>query len=175
MPYDACSMTVEKTSLARPALIAVCFVWTGMVLGLSFLETPLKFTAPSVTLPIGLEIGRRVFGALNLIEIILTIVSIALVLLARARLHRGIAAALVGVWVIVAAESLWLLPALDERAVRIIAGEALPSTYHHVLYIVLESTEVLLLVGAGIGLLAERRLKAPVARSERDRPPRSTS
>jgi hypothetical protein len=42
------------------------FVWLGMVLAISFLEAPLKFRAPDVTLRIGLGIGRIVFRALNL-------------------------------------------------------------------------------------------------------------
>ena len=49
-----------------PAIaVAVTFVWLGMVLAISFLEAPLKFRAPHVTLPIGLGIGRLVFRALN--------------------------------------------------------------------------------------------------------------
>jgi hypothetical protein len=39
--------------------VAVTFVWLGMVLAISFLEAPLKFRAPGVTLPIGLAIGRE--------------------------------------------------------------------------------------------------------------------
>jgi len=41
--------------------IAATFVWLGMVLAISFLEAPLKFRAPGVTLQIGLGIGRVVF------------------------------------------------------------------------------------------------------------------
>ena len=37
---------------------AVAGVWLGMVLAISFLEAPLKFRAPGVTLPPGLGIGR---------------------------------------------------------------------------------------------------------------------
>src|SRR5664279_3321230 len=44
---------------------AVAFVWLGMVLAISFLEAPLKFRAPGITLPLGLGIGRLVFRALN--------------------------------------------------------------------------------------------------------------
>src|SRR3954453_22433267 len=50
---------------------AVTFVWLGMVLAISFLEAPLKFRAPGVTVPIGLGIGRLVFRALNIVEFIL--------------------------------------------------------------------------------------------------------
>jgi len=45
--------------------VAVTFVWLGMVLAISFVEAPLKFQVPEVTLRIGLAIGRRVFRALN--------------------------------------------------------------------------------------------------------------
>lgn len=52
-----------------PAIAAaVSFVWLGMVLAISFLEAPLKFRAPNVTLQIGLGIGRLVFRALNTVE-----------------------------------------------------------------------------------------------------------
>ena len=50
---------------------AVAFVWLGMVLAISFLETPLKFRAPGITLPLGLGIGRLVFRALNTVEVVL--------------------------------------------------------------------------------------------------------
>jgi len=50
---------------------AVAFVWLGMVLAISFLETPLKFRAPGITVPLGLGIGRLVFRALNTVEVVL--------------------------------------------------------------------------------------------------------
>jgi len=46
----------------------VAFVWLGKVLATSFLEAPLKFRAPDVSLRIGLGIGRLVFRALNIVE-----------------------------------------------------------------------------------------------------------
>ena len=54
--------------------VAVTFVWLGMVLAISFLEAPLKFRAPNVTLQIGLGIGRLVFRALNTVEVVFAIV-----------------------------------------------------------------------------------------------------
>lgn len=53
------------------AAAALAPTWLGMVLGISFLETPLKFRAPGVTLQIGLGIGRLVFRALNAVELLL--------------------------------------------------------------------------------------------------------
>jgi hypothetical protein len=48
-----------------------------MVLAISFIETPLKFRAPGVTLQIGLGIGRLVFRALNACELALAAVVVA--------------------------------------------------------------------------------------------------
>ena len=53
---------------------AVAGVWLGMVLAISFLEAPLKFRAPGITLALGLGIGRLVFAALNRVEVVLAAV-----------------------------------------------------------------------------------------------------
>ncbi len=64
----------------RPAgavAVAFVFLWLGMVVAISFLEAPLKFRAPNVTLQIGLSIGRLVFRALNAVEVMIAIVILA--------------------------------------------------------------------------------------------------
>ena len=40
-----------------------------MVIGISFLKTPLKFRAPSLARAVGLDVGRHVFGALGSVEV----------------------------------------------------------------------------------------------------------
>jgi hypothetical protein len=50
-------------SLEQGLALAVPFLWLGMVLAISFLEAPLKFRAPGITLALGLGIGRLVFRA----------------------------------------------------------------------------------------------------------------
>lgn len=64
-------------SAASAVAIAAVFVWLGMVLAISFIETPLKFRAPGVTLQIGLGIGRLVFRVLNACELALAAVVVA--------------------------------------------------------------------------------------------------
>ncbi|MFW6600376.1 hypothetical protein ACQBAU_12945 [Propionibacteriaceae bacterium Y2011] len=54
--------------------IAATFLWLGMVLAISFIEAPLRFRAPGVTVPIGLGIGRIVFRALNVAELLFAVV-----------------------------------------------------------------------------------------------------
>jgi hypothetical protein len=65
--------------------VAVTFVWLGMVLVISFLEAPLKFRAPNVTLQIGLGIGRLVFRALNTVEVAFALIIVAIVVSGRPR------------------------------------------------------------------------------------------
>lgn len=67
-------------SLGAAIAAALTFVWLGLVLAISFLEAPLKFRAPGVTLQIGVGIGRLVFRALNTVEALLAVgILIALV------------------------------------------------------------------------------------------------
>jgi hypothetical protein len=42
--------------------IAIPFVWFGFVCAISFMEAPLKFQAPNITVELGLGIGRIVFS-----------------------------------------------------------------------------------------------------------------
>lgn len=57
-------------------IAAAGFTWLGMVLAISFLEAPLKFRAPGLTVAVGLGIGRIVFRALNTVELVLAAVII---------------------------------------------------------------------------------------------------
>ncbi len=61
-------------SAAHGIAVAVMFVWLGMVIAISFIEAPLKFRAPAVSLQVGLGIGRLVFRALNTVETVLAVI-----------------------------------------------------------------------------------------------------
>jgi hypothetical protein len=144
---------MSPNSPAAPILAAACFVWAGMVLGISFLEASVKFTAPSLTLPVGLDVGRHVFAALNRVEMGWAVLTFVLALVGGGALGRRACAMLVASWAVVAVQTLWLLPALGARTDRIIGGEALPPSNLHVLYIGVEVVKLLALLGAGGFLL----------------------
>lgn len=132
--------------------VAAVFTWFGMVVAISFLEAPLKFRAPGVTLPIGLGIGRLVFRALNLCE-----VALATVVLVGVVLGRPPAGAVVAVGVAVAAlgaQVVLVRPALTRRSDAVLAGAEPPgrSRAHH-LYIALEAAKVIALLVGGVLLL----------------------
>lgn len=56
------------------ALVLVVPIWVGMLLGVSFLATLAKFVAPSLTLPVALDVDRRTFGDFNPIEVKMTVI-----------------------------------------------------------------------------------------------------
>jgi len=130
--------------------LAVPFVWLGMVLAISFLEAPLKFRAPGVTIPIGLGIGRLVFRALNLVEAVLAVVVVAAVAAGDppGRVVGSVAAAAA----LLLAQLLVVRPRLNRRSDRVLAGEDLPRSRDHVYYVALEAAKVAALIALGIGL-----------------------
>lgn len=132
--------------------VGVPFTWLGMVLAISFLETPLKFRAPGITVPLGLGIGRLVFRALAIAELAMAVaLTAALVLGGRAGVG---AVVLVGLlWVVLAAQVAVLRPRLDHRARFIVAGGSPPRSRLHLVYIAFEGVKVVLLPVLGVVLL----------------------
>src|SRR5699024_12458385 len=62
-------MTPSSTDTARwvrAMMLIIPDMWIGLIIGISFIAAPLKFTAPGITIPLGLGIGRRVFLAMNI-------------------------------------------------------------------------------------------------------------
>ena len=126
----------------------VAFTWLGMVLAISFLEAPLKFRAPEVTVRIGLGIGRIVFRALNSVELVLAVVLVAAAALGAAPAGVLVAAAVVvGVLVVQLAG---VRPVLNRRSDRVLAGETLPRSRAHLVYIATEVVKVAALVTSGV-------------------------
>lgn len=128
----------------------VALVWLGMVLAISFLETPLKFRAPGVDLRTGLAIGRLVFRALDLAELILAAVLLTCVLTAAPQ--RGLTAAVISSAILVV-QVFAVRPRLTRRSNRILAGANAPRSRGHYAYIALEAGKVVALLTTGILLL----------------------
>jgi hypothetical protein len=137
----------RRFASARYALGALIMLWAGVLIGVSFLAAPAKFGAPGLSLPIAMEIGRREFGALNLTEIALAVVSLALA--AYVRPERAIWLGLGLAALIVALQWLWLLPVLDARAELIIQGGTPEPAPWHALYIGAEILKLLALLVVG--------------------------
>lgn len=135
--------------------IVVVFVWLGMVLAISFLEAPLKFRAPGVTVPIGLGIGRIVFRALNAIELGFAVALVAAICTSPPS-APAITAAVIAIAVL-AAQLALVRPRLTRRTAAVLAGEDAPRSPGHHAYIALEVAKVAALLVAGIMLLQSLR------------------
>ena len=139
------------SSATAATAVAAIFVWLGMVLAISFLEAPLKFRAPGVTLAIGLGIGRLVFRALNIAEAVLAVtVVVAMVGGYRrsAMIASGIAVAALVAQVAV------VRPLLHRRTAAVLRGDTGQRSRAHLGYVGLEVVKVVALPVAGVLLLA---------------------
>jgi hypothetical protein len=137
---------------AGPAIaVAVIFVWLGMVLAISFVEAPLKFRAPNVTLQIGLGIGRLVFRALNTVEVGFALVILPIVVAGPT--PARIAVAFFVAFAAVAIQLIAVRPRLTRRSDKVLAGSDGPRSRGHYAYVALEVVKVAGLVVAGILLL----------------------
>jgi len=149
-------MTVSKrirNAIMNPAW--VCFLWVGITVGVTMIATPVRFTAPSITRPIALDVGRVVFAALNKAELAALVVLLVVVRVAGlARKWWGICAFLA---LIVLAQGVWLIPELAARTDIILAGGEPPSSYAHAIYSTLELIKIALLLFFGFSALTEKR------------------
>jgi hypothetical protein len=130
---------------------AASFVWLGRVLAISFLEAPLKFRAPGVTIPLGLGIGRLVFRALNTVEAVLALV--LAVCLVVGDPGAAVFPAVLAIGVLLA-QVLAVRPRLTRRSDAVLAGEDAPRSHAHYVYVGLEVVKVAALVVTGVLLLA---------------------
>ncbi len=129
--------------------IAITFIWIGFIGAISFMEAWLKFQAPGVTTEIGLSIGKLVFNALNKVEITFGL----LLLFTSVKETKNRQTPLIFLSIplfILIAQTLWLLPALDQRAQFIIQGADVPKSRLHLWYVVLEIIKVTSLIIFGI-------------------------
>jgi hypothetical protein len=136
---------VELVTLAMP------LVWLGLVVGLSFIEAPLKFRAPGITIPLGLGIGRLVFRALGRIELVAIVLLTALV-------AWGIESTAAtwwvvgGLWLVVLSQQVVIRPRLARRTDEVLAGREStgPSSHAHVWFVAVDVVKVALLIGAAV-------------------------
>ncbi|WP_235738636.1 hypothetical protein [Nocardioides alcanivorans] len=134
--------------------IAAAFVWLGMVLAISFIEAPIKFRAPGVTIPLGLGIGRLVFKALNSCEIVLAVCLVLGSFAAAASEAARISVVVAVVMLVV--QLLAVRPALSRRTDAVLANpDAVkgPDSRAHLWYIGLEVVKTVALITGGVFLL----------------------
>ena len=145
----------NRKDLIDRSAACIALIWLGMVLGISFLEAPVKFMAPSVTLEIGLDIGRYVFRAFNKVECVLALVIAILLIIVRRKdltiVPLGLA------WLSLVLQTAWLLPVLEARTEVIIQGHTPAPSISHTIYVVLEVIKAISLAVYGFWIVLKAK------------------
>jgi hypothetical protein len=148
--------------LARAARLVLPAAWLGLIVGISLIEAPLKFQAPGITVPLGLGIGRLVFGAMNIVEAVLAALLVLALVRSRApRAERILTLALV---VVLALKALVVRPLMQATTDAVVAGEGEGGSGLHLVYI---AADGLLIVGlaALLALAARSLLRLPAGQA----------
>lgn len=131
---------------------AAALIWFGMVCAISFIEAPLKFQAPGITIVLGLGIGKLVFGVLNICEALLLIV-VVVSLIIGGSYPAG------AVWLLVAAgifilQMILIRPRLRKRTLDVLAnGPTAKRSRAHLEYAGVEIIKAACLIVGAIALL----------------------
>lgn len=139
--------TRRRENNVRIWQIVLPVLWIGMVGAISFIEAPLKFQAPGITIPLGLGIGRLVFAALNSIEVVLLVtLTIVSVWPAVARVSRPRMLWLGALWAVMLAKVVGIRPPLNARTDLVLAGADPGQSPWHYFYIGLDLATLAILV-----------------------------
>ncbi len=143
------------SEVAVRVAVAATLVWLGMVAAISFLEAPLKFRAPGLELRVGLTIGRIVFRALNLAEIIWAVVIAVCLIIDPQSVTITTVASITGALLVI--QLVAVRPRLNRRSELVLAspsGTGVPRSRAHHAYIALETLKVVALIALGCYLMA---------------------
>lgn len=140
--------------MARRTLTILLAAWAGIVIGVSFLATPAKFLAPSLSMEVALDVGRYTFRLLANLELAMAVIASLLCWIVRPGVRSVSGLAVICVLVLV--ERWWLLPVLDERVSLVLAGTIPPASSHHMLFIGMESAKTLMLLACAVTVLGSR-------------------
>ncbi len=132
-------------------LVIAFLLWAGMILGISFLESWIKFRAPLLTKPAGLDVGRTVFNAFHKVQCVWFLLAISLMLSIQMSFNYWIL--LLSVGAILFIQILWLHPHLKNIIDMIIAEKKPKASSLHTIYVVLELIKLLLLIILGVKLV----------------------
>lgn len=133
-------------SVRYPVVVVSVFLWIGFVCAISFMEAWLKFRAPGITVPLGLGIGRLVFGALNKVEWVFAIaigLNLFIPKVQQAFVPMNLLYLLpLGLLIL---QSVWLLPVLDARAGLHLQNQVVPPSNLHFYYVGMELVKIICL------------------------------
>lgn len=129
--------------------LVVPSVWLGLLVALGFIETPLKFLAPGMTLDVALGVGRLVLTVADIAGVVF-LAATTLLALARPRVAVPARWVLGALWLVLVVQVAVIRPFLNAQTDLVLAGEQSGGSSLHLVYIVAD----VLLVGLIIAFLA---------------------
>ena len=141
---------------AEHALNAILLTWSGIVIGVSFMDAPRKFKTPSLTRKVALDVGRTLFKLLHQVERIFLITSTSIIFklyynqreqkinettdIKSIMILQGLITS------IVLFQQLWISPILFQRAELIISGKEPKKSNMHIFYPISEVIKLCALI-----------------------------
>ncbi len=144
------------STLGMAAVMAAA-LWAGVVIGISFIAQPAKFKISELALPVALEVGRRIFNVMHVVECAFALV--ALLSVTFAGQAGGRLASFDSRWLIYAAAIIlfiqirFLMPPLSKRVDAVLSGKTLPPASLHFYFAFLEVLKTGLLIAFSLSQL----------------------
>jgi hypothetical protein len=135
-----------KRENANYIIYAMCLLWCGALLGVSFIATPAKFLVAELDIVTAIKVGRATFGVYHYFEV----AAVCLVFLALCAFrvsktvwfYFGLLAA------VLAIQAFVIQPQLSANSEKLFAGVAMQSkSYVHLYYIFCDCLKAVLLIG----------------------------
>ncbi|WP_312305683.1 hypothetical protein [Chryseobacterium sp.] len=149
-----------KFILKNPVVLILLCLMTGMFVTVSFLETPLKFQVPGITLPIALGLGKLMFGISTNIQAAFLVFIMVFMIISRKNYTKTDFILFSILTCILILEKFWMLPVMDIRADALSAGKALPATPLHDYFIYAEVIKIILLIAAILSQFKKKQIQS---------------
>lgn len=140
-PHRIIHLKESHRVIAEYVVVCISFIWLGFFSAISFMEAPVKFRAPHLSLSTGVEVGRIVFHTSQFVQWIFC-VGLLFSMWRAGRLFNRLWKWCGALIVIMLLESFWLFPVLDGQARQVIQGHVLPMTAMHWLFVGFELVKI---------------------------------
>lgn len=123
-------------------LLVLFTFWLSFLMAIDFFETPIRFSTKHLNMIQALRIGRNLFKQLLRLEFIFLV--LALFHAWKMNLYP-VLFIVIALGFLLIIQQFYLLPILEERAIAFIAGEEVPTSWHHTYYVSIEVIKCVLL------------------------------
>jgi hypothetical protein len=148
-------MRASQPSKVVPWIAGLGFVWAGMILGVCFLASPVKFAAPSLSMTTALEVGRLTFAAFHKVEGVLALLWVGLLAAWGTRKGWLLGGGVIALWVV---QVVGIMPVLDRQTAAVLQGGSTAMTVLHFGYVGAETLKLGLLIAlSAVAMRAQGR------------------